>query len=132
VSGCVSGSLLRREEGDSVIDILIETGDNSREDIDRHETNTGTNIDTGAAIEVGKTTDTLIELGSSGAGYRAGCRVGCKAVEVCLKISASDWGGFWGIVGGTRRSKADGSRRVEASFLHGLPLGLAGSGSRMC
>jgi hypothetical protein len=86
----VSSSLLRREEGDSVINILIETSDDSREDIDGHETNTGTDIDTGAAIEVGKTTDTLIELGSSG----AGCRAGYKAVEVCLKISTSDWGGF--------------------------------------
>jgi hypothetical protein len=102
VSGCVSSSLLRREEGDSVIDILIETSNNSREDIDRHETNIGTNIDIGAAIEVGKIIDILIELGSSGAGCRAGCRVGCrvgyrvgyragcKMVEVCLKISISD------------------------------------------
>jgi hypothetical protein len=106
VSSCVASSLLRHEEGDSVIDILIETSDDSREDVDRHETDIGTDIDTGVDIEVGKTIDILIELGSSGVGcragyrvgcragcrvgYRVGCRAGCRVVEVCLKISISD------------------------------------------
>jgi hypothetical protein len=81
ISGCVTSyvdSLLRCEEGGSVIDILIETGDNSREDVDGHKSD----IDTGGDIEVGKVTNTLIELGSSGVGYRA--------VDVHLKISACD------------------------------------------
>jgi hypothetical protein len=77
MSGYVAGSWLDREEGDSVIKILIETGDNSREEID-----IGTNIDTGAEIEVGKVIDILIELGSSG--------VGCRVVDICLKISICD------------------------------------------
>jgi hypothetical protein len=102
ISSYISSSLLRREEGDSIINILIETSNNSREDIDRYKTNIGTNIDIGAAIEVGKIIDTLIKLGSSRAGYRVGYRagyrigykvgyrVGYKVVEVYLKISISD------------------------------------------
>jgi hypothetical protein len=61
VSGCAASSLLRREEGDCVIDILTDTGDDSRED-EREEIDTGTDIDTGADIEVGNATDTLIEV----------------------------------------------------------------------
>jgi hypothetical protein len=128
MSGCISSyissyvtgyidSLLRYKEGDSVIDILIETGNNSREDVDRYKTN----IDIGVEIGVDKVIDILIELGSARVGYK-----------VCLIISTSGWGGFWGVVGGTRRSKADGSWRVKALFLYSLPLGLAGSGSRTC
>jgi hypothetical protein len=66
VSGYVAGSLLRREEGDSAIDILTETSNNSREDIDKHETDI--DIDIGADIEDSKVIDTLIE--------GEGCRVG--------------------------------------------------------
>jgi hypothetical protein len=77
MSGCVAGSRLDREEGDSIIEILIETGDNSREEID-----IGTDIDTGTEIEVGKVIDILIELGSSGAG--------CRVVDIYLKISVCD------------------------------------------
>jgi hypothetical protein len=77
MSGYIAGSWLDREEGDSVIEILIETGDNSRE-----ETDTGTNIDIGVEIEVGKVIDILIELGSSGVGYRV--------VDIYLKISVCD------------------------------------------
>jgi hypothetical protein len=78
VSGCVASSLLRREEGDNVIDTLTETGDDSRDDVDGHETDT----DIGADTEVGTVTDTLIDCGC-GVG---GCRVGLR----CLRKSISD------------------------------------------
>jgi hypothetical protein len=70
-SGClfssVAGSLLRCEEGDSVIDTLIETGDDSREDGFK-EIDIGTDIDIRADIEEGKATDILIEVEGCGAG----------------------------------------------------------------
>jgi hypothetical protein len=68
ISSCVTGcvdSLLRREEGDSIINILIETSNNSREEID-----IGTNIDIGVVIGVNKVIDILIELRSARVGYR--------------------------------------------------------------
>jgi hypothetical protein len=81
ISSCITScvdSLLRCEEGDSVINILIETGNNSREEID-----IGINIDIRVVIGVDKVIDILIELGSARVGYR-----------VCITISISNWGGF--------------------------------------
>jgi hypothetical protein len=69
ISSCIVSSRLNYKEGDSIIKILIETSNNSREEIDIR-----TNIDIGVEIGVDIVIDIVIEL----EGYRVSSRVYLK------------------------------------------------------
>jgi hypothetical protein len=67
ISSCVASSLLYYKVGESVINILINTSNNSREDRYK-EIDIGTNINIGVEIGVSKVINILIEV----EGYRVG------------------------------------------------------------
>ena len=89
----------------------------------------GTGLKPGARVGAGVDAEAVTK---AAAGVDAAVLAASASPWRMLAIdSHPDWPRDACVEGGTRRSKADGSRVVDASFLLGLPLVWAGRGSRI-